>query len=85
MLSFRRNSDELSADDKARLKRLSFNDYDETSLLIEAPDGYEYETVHADQEKTAGEVSDSGAESEIEPVDEGAVMALSIEDIRKMR
>ena len=53
---------------------------------MDTPDGYEYETVHADQEKTnGGEQSDYGGESELEPVDEGAVLALSVEDIRKMR
>ena len=82
-----RKERDLSDEDKARLKRLSFNDFDETSLLMnsqETPDGYTYETVHDVPEEVQGPL-DTEVESELEAVDEGAVMALSMDEIRKMR
>lgn len=83
----------------ARLRRLNFGDYDEKETLLEkqnqdALDGYTYENVH-DNVTTAGstpggeEETDDGLEedsiSEFEMIDEGAIQALSLEDIRKMK
>ena len=69
-------------DDKKRLMKLSFHDFDETSLLLsEKLDGHAYEVLHP----LAEETMDYGAESEIEAIDEGAVIALSMDEIRGMR
>ena len=81
LISWRRPSDNLLPDEKYRLMKLSFNDYDETSLLMtEKLDGHAHEVLHP-----LGEETDYGAESETEPIDEGAVIALSMDEIRMMR
>ena len=84
----------------ARLRRLNFGDYDEKETLLEKQnqdtlDGYAFETVH-DNVTQAGstpggeEETDDGAfeedsVSEFDMIDEGAIQALSLDDIRKMK
>ena len=77
---FSSRKEESSSDEISRIKQLSFNDYDEsTMLLTDTPDddvGVNSTPMRDD------ETDDCGMESESEPVDEGAVLALSVEEIR---
>ena len=99
LITWRRAEEKLSKEDLARLRRLNFGDYDEKDTLLEKEntdttiDGYIFETVH-DNVTAAGstpgeEETDDGMEedsiSEFEMIDEGAIMVLSTEDIRKMK
>ena len=64
----------MTEEAKDRIKKWQFSDYDDDKLLT--TDGYANETVHNNEETD---------DEESLPLDEGAVMALSIEEIKYMR